>query len=149
MAASTSAWYTEAQRLKSEIKSALEAYPSPSPVRRPETNVAAPVSTPPDDNIVRLQQQINQVHDFVHDTERKDLVIQDLRVQVAQLLQERKEMERKHEGADAQLAQMPRARAGPERKCVSAAAEGQPWSVRRVVHELPARMVHGWQGTVA
>lgn len=104
MAASTSAWHTEAQRLKSEIKSALEAYPSPSPVRRAEPSVAAAsASTPPDDNIVRLQQQINQVHEFVHDTERKDLVIQDLRVQVAQLLNERREAERKHEGADAQL----------------------------------------------
>ena len=101
MAAST--WHTEAQRLKSEIKSALEAYPSPSPVRRARPSDAAPVSTPPDDNIVRLQQQINQVHDFVTETERKELLIQDLRTQVAQLLKERAEVERKHEGADARL----------------------------------------------
>lgn len=52
---------------------------------------------------MRLQQQINQVHDFVHDTERKDLLIQDLRTQVAELIKERGEVERKHEGADAQL----------------------------------------------
>lgn len=104
MAANASAWHSEAQRLKTEIKSALEAYPSPSPV--PRSGVGADDAlqpTPPDDNIVRLQQQINQVHDFVHDTERKDLMIQDLRVQVAQLLKERQQAERSHEGSDAQL----------------------------------------------
>jgi chromosome segregation ATPase len=98
----TSAWHAEAQRLKSEIKSALDAYPSPSPVRPKAPSIAAVTHTP-DDNIARLQQQVNQVHDFVHDTGRKDLLIQDLRAQVAQLLKERQQAEQSHEGVDAQL----------------------------------------------
>ena len=108
-AGGASAWHAEAQRLKDEIKGALDAYPSsPSTAGRPSP-AASPSRPSPrtraaqDDNIVRLQSQIEQVHDFVSDTERKERVIQDLRVQVAELLKERQQSEQQHEGLEADV----------------------------------------------